>query len=573
MILCQRFIAVLLISLLLSTSPRCATAEGGDMPEIEISSLESRLLRDPVQHWTSETQTRIDELPIDAFRPLTDEQVNQGITDRDYWIRFRVSNADNNNPVRWVLHHETSYLDEMSVYYADNDQPLQKVTLSDREPFTERPVDYRTLAFEHTTRQNSYTDLYLRLRYEKPDAMSLNVYLSRADIFYNKSRKEYFLFGTYYGVMGSLLIIALVFASIMRQVVYLYYAVFLASSILMWALLNGFAFQYLWPGSVYWQNEGFHIIFLATAITALQFSRHFLQTARCCPRINKIIYLAQWIMIGGILLRFAGLYTPVLYLSFVSLALLALLPLLGYFAYQYGMRYARWYSIAWLFYGISLVFSVLSAGSNLLSWGMTPLIFTQIGGVLESVFLLIALGERLVGWDRDRLHALEIANKDPLTGLGNRRALEEAFDSLKIQLRSTDKPVFLLMIDLDHFKEINDEYGHDAGDYILQHLARILSLLCRPEDICIRYGGEEFAVLTRMDNVEQACQFSERIRTEFANQPTTYEETPIPHTLTIGVAGPIESGHEIKRAELLRQADAALYRAKQAGRNQTVVYA
>lgn len=542
------------------------------MPTINAITLESRLLRNPVEFWTGETQTSFDELPGDAFRPLTDDRINQGITDREYWLRFRVSNTDNSKPVRWVLHHETSYLDEITVYYSEQGQAFEKTVLSDRQPFNTRPVDYRTLAFEHTTAADNYTDVYLRLRFLKADSMSLNLRLSRADIFYDNSRKEYFLYGIYYGLMGSLLIIALIFSSLLRQKLYLYYATFLAASILMWALLNGFAFQYIWPNSIYWQNEGFHIIFLVMAISALQFSRHFLLTRKCCPGADRAVRVLQWTMFGGIFLRLVGFYAPVLYLSYVSLSLLILLPFLGYVAYRNGIRYARWYGIAWSIYALSLIVSVLSAGTTLINLGMQPLVFTQLGGMLESVFLLIALGERLLGWERDRLYALDIANKDPLTGLGNRRALDTAIHKLENQTRLSKNSVFLLMIDLDNFKEINDQHGHEAGDCILKHLASMLKRLCRAEDVCVRYGGEEFAILIQVPDIQQAYRLAERIRYEFAATPTQYDDARIHHTLTIGVGQPATPGAGIDQVELLRQADAALYRAKQAGRNQTLIY-
>nr|WP_231366546.1 MULTISPECIES: diguanylate cyclase [unclassified Thioalkalivibrio] len=568
---CQWLGLALLVSLVLwILVPPAALASTSTEQTIEIGELGSMTLREPATFWVTDRAYEPSELPLDQFRPLTSDQINRGITKEAHWVRVRLSNADAEQPQHWVLHHETSYLDEMAVYFSDNGAPLEKVLLSDRQPFAERLLNYRTLAFPHTTPADGYTDLFLRLQYTKPDAMSLNVFLSRADHFHSQSRGEYLIYGGYYGLLAALIIIAGTFSLIMRQGVYLWYAAFLLASILMWALLNGFAFQYLWPNSVFWHNEGFHIVFLAVAITALQFSRLFLQTRYCCPRIDKVILAAQGIMVAGIFLRFAGFYTPVLYLSFASLALLALLPILGTIAYRNGMRYALWYTVAWSLYGLGLLISVFSAGTSLFAWGMAPLAYAQAFSALEAVFLLVALGERLIDWDRDRLQALKIANQDPLTGLGNRRALNAAFDRVKAIPRSSELSVFLIMIDLDNFKAINDHYGHDAGDRILTRLGNLLLQLSRHQDICIRYGGEEFAILLEAPGPEQVRLMAERIRKEFSDTPTDYEGHRIEHTLTAGIGMAPSAGRRFDPDALIRQADAALYQAKNAGRNRVV---
>src|SRR5690606_21132565 len=165
-----------------------------------------------------------------------------------------------------ILHHETSYLDELQVHYADNGAPLNQVSLSDLVPFAERPVSYRTLAFEHSTPAGGYTDLWLRLHFVKADALTLNLFLTDADTFFDNARFEYLVFGAYYGLMLALLLIALAGAVILRQRNYLHYALFLGFSMLTWAQLNGFAFEYLWPDSPYWHNEGFNILFLLMSI-------------------------------------------------------------------------------------------------------------------------------------------------------------------------------------------------------------------------------------------------------------------------------------------------------------------
>ncbi|MDZ7803264.1 GGDEF domain-containing protein [Thiohalophilus sp.] len=159
-----------------------------------------------------------------------------------------------------------------------------------------------------------------------------------------------------------------------------------------------------------------------------------------------------------------------------------------------------------------------------------------------------------------------------LTGLGNRRALEEAFDRLRGTSPSKGLSAVLIMIDLDYFKEINDKYGHNAGDQILIDVGKMLQRITRPEDICIRYGGEEFAILLRTKNIDMAVELAERIRKEFSETPTIYERQSISHTLTAGLTKPFTPDEKIIPTELVQQADIALYRAKESGRNQTLVY-
>jgi two-component system, sensor histidine kinase LadS len=560
---------LVLISAMHSGEIRAETAARAGL---DISNLEHESLRGAASFWVTEEDLTPAQLPYDHFQPLTPDQLNRGVTGKYHWVRVRLSNADSEEARHWVLYHETSYLDELLVHYADNGQSQETVTLSDRVPFHERPVNHRTLAFQHTTPAGGYTDLLLRLHFHKADTLTLNLLLSDVTAFEEKARLENLVYGGYYGLMATLLVIAVIFACILRQWVYLNYAAFLVFSILMWAALNGFSFQYLWPGSVFWHNEGFHIIFLMMAITALQFSRGFLKTRTHFPRVHRCITIAQGVMVGGILLRLVGVYVPVLALSFLALSVLVLLAPLGLMAYRKGLRYARWYAIAWAIYGLGLTFSVLSASTSVFSWGMSPLNYAQAGGALEAIFLLIALGERLVSWDRDRRQALEIAHQDALTKLGNRRALEEGFGAFQDRFLVQGLPVFLIMIDLDHFKEINDRYGHDAGDTILVRAGKIIRNGSRPQDVCTRFGGEEFAILLQAPSIQQAWEVAERIRVEFAANPTMYQGNIIEHTLTAGIT-PVMMGDQLMpRSQIIQQADQALYHAKHAGRNQTCIF-
>lgn len=540
-------------------------------PVLKIEGLDDQLLRSPAQFMATAPDVGIDNLVLADFRPLTSKDVNQGITDQAFWLRFRLQNSSD-QALRWVIHNETTYLDTLSVYFADNGGERHRIHLSDREPFASRMLDYRALAFEHVTPSRGYTDVYLRLANIKADSVSLNMRLSSSEAFESRSRHEYAVFGLYYGAMAILIFLAVVVAWLLRQWVYFYYACFLLTSSLMWALLNGVAYQFLWPASVFWHNEGFHILYLLMTTSAFQFSRGFLQTRQHFPRIDRALRAGQVIMLGGIVLRFFGVYGPVLVLSFASLMTLLVLAPLGFLAYRRGQHFARWYAIAWVMYGIGLAISVLSAASARMPWGMEPLIFAQGAGVLEALLLLVALGERLLGWDRDRRLALRLANQDALTGLNNRRGLSLAYQSFRERYDRNRMPVFLALIDLDHFKAVNDSFGHEAGDRVLVELADLMRRTSRPEDVCIRFGGEEFAILLQAPSVHVAQEVVDRIREEFADNPTDYMGKTIPHTLTAGLVTVFSRSVYLTPQEMIRSADLALYEAKNAGRNKCLVF-
>lgn len=565
----RSLILVVIIGLLCVA--RVASAALPPAPVLDISHLGNQLLRSPAEFLVTPQATTLDQLPLDRFRPLTDRDVNQGISNQAFWVRLKLRN-DADRPRRWVLSHETAYLDLMTVYWADNGGPSHTLSLTDRAPYHSRPLDYRTLAFQHVTPPGGVTTLYLRLAYEKPDSVSLNIKLDEADRFAAQSRRSYAIYGMYYGAMLVLVFISLIGAWLLRQWLFFQYAVFLVASTLMWALLNGFAFQFLWPQSVFWHNEGFHILYLLMAASAFQFSRSFLRTRQRFPGIDRTIRGIQAVMVLGILMRFAGLYEPVLVLSFIGLISLILLAPLGFWAFRQGQHYARWYAIAWVIYGIGLALSVVSAGTPWLHWGMESLGFAQAAGVLEALLLLVALGERLMGWDRDRRLALRMAHQDPLTGLNNRRGLNIAYETFRERFEQTSLPVFLVLIDLDHFKVINDTYGHEAGDHVLVDLANMLTRTCRPADVCIRYGGEEFVLLMQVPSEDVVLSIADRIRLDFAEHPTEYEGKAITHTLTAGIAPIFAADIQLSPQQMIRDADRALYEAKREGRNRCRLY-
>ncbi|MBA2391338.1 MAG: GGDEF domain-containing protein [Ktedonobacteraceae bacterium] len=166
---------------------------------------------------------------------------------------------------------------------------------------------------------------------------------------------------------------------------------------------------------------------------------------------------------------------------------------------------------------------------------------------------------------------VQVATIDPVTSLPNHRTVMCKIDEELQQSQQLQCGCAILFIDLDHFKSINDTYGHRAGDAVLQEIARRLRISLRLEDFVGRYGGEEFTVVLHDTGMEVAVQVAERLRMEVAALPCTWEaeETQeiveIPVTTSIGIS--IYHEHGETREALIEAADKAMYRAKHSGRN------
>lgn len=159
-----------------------------------------------------------------------------------------------------------------------------------------------------------------------------------------------------------------------------------------------------------------------------------------------------------------------------------------------------------------------------------------------------------------------LAARDPLTGLLNRTQFYGDANREAARMARTGSPACLLLIDIDHFKQVNDTYGHPAGDAILQSIARIMTATVRQIDLLARFGGEEFALLLPETALADAIRVAERLRSAIAGQPISIGQQSVMVTASIGVA-PLLTGSAASLDEGYRAADTALYQAKADGRN------
>jgi len=165
--------------------------------------------------------------------------------------------------------------------------------------------------------------------------------------------------------------------------------------------------------------------------------------------------------------------------------------------------------------------------------------------------------------------ALESALKDELTGLGNKRALHADLHREAERANRHDTPLSVILLDIDHFKHINDKHGHLAGDLVLKQFATTLQTHARQSDLCFRYGGEEFLLILDDTDQTQALKVAERLRLALQNQNFYFQDQRIPVTSSLGTSTYI-LGEALDN--VVSRADQALYSAKNSGRNQAISY-
>jgi diguanylate cyclase (GGDEF)-like protein len=167
--------------------------------------------------------------------------------------------------------------------------------------------------------------------------------------------------------------------------------------------------------------------------------------------------------------------------------------------------------------------------------------------------------------ERAMVSVRESARRDALTGVFNRRCFEERLSEEYYRTRRYGAPLSLVMLDIDHFKRVNDVHGHLAGDEVLRVIAARISEAVRMSDVFARYGGEEFGLILPQTEMPGALAVAEKLRELVAVAPVPYKDARLDITISCGVAQ--AAAEHATYEELIRLADAALYRAKQAGRN------
>jgi diguanylate cyclase (GGDEF)-like protein len=375
-----------------------------------------------------------------------------------------------------------------------------------------------------------------------------------------------------FGALMAMSVAALLIWVVLSDRLLLLYATLFALQAVYVAYLSGEGFE--WPVlSLALPVIGYswNIAAAFSGAVACLFVREIAELQRFSPRVYTLF---GWFAVAFVVLAFAnfldivglgGIVVAIGNLVFVVSAVTTLV--VAFLAWRRDNRAAGWFLVAW---GLLETLTIATALHLLVSregGESALLLYYGLPASMVAAAVLIALGvaDRL----RDQREALTDAERraqsDALTGVLNRRSLLERLDSACLRARARGLPIALLFIDLDHFKQINDSYGHPAGDACLKAIIPPIQSELRQSDLIGRYGGEEFVVILSSADAAAAQPIAERIRQRVAEISVPGFGAPIHVTCSIGIATSDTLG--VWGEHLIARADEAVYAAKRSGRN------
>jgi len=517
-----------------------------------------------------------------------------------YWFKIDVSDIKSLEPL--MLKIAMPLLDDIQIYVVDAQNNLISAHhVGDTYPFDKRYFFDSGFVLPIEFDKHDINSIYIRVFTTSSMHVPIEFYSLEN---YVKNHATYSTMqGVFYGLMIVMIFYNLFLFFSTGRLAYLYYVLFVTAFTCLQVGLKGIGFQFLWPNIPAFNG---YVITFSGACSLLfltLFARSFLQLKKFSflLKANDFMVVVSLLFVAVALL--ASYRTIIVPLSVTVIMFTIIVLIKGIVRYRQGFKEARFYLMAW--FAISLgCFLFLSAKLGLLPANSITINALQIGSAFEVVLLSLALGDRLkilgaqleqANYDLEQqvlertqelnatLSKLEQANEqlkkktitDALTGLYNRYYFDNALSHEISRVNRHKHELSLLLIDIDHFKRINDTWGHLVGDRALIFAAQFLGDLCsRKTDVVCRYGGEEFAIILPNTSCKEASVFANKVCDAFSDSQFHEGDTHIPIKVSIGISSTstLDNEEVLHYKKLVSSADNALYAAKQNGRSRAYFY-
>ena len=485
------------------------------------------------------------------------------------WLRvpFAVAAASDGH---WVLDIDYAPLNDIEVYLIKDDVVLQRAKMGSLQRFESRPLLSRSHAVPLELQPGHAYELMIRV--ETRGAMILPISIEKPNAFHSTAVAEQMVQGLLVGIALCLLLYSLGQWVNSREPLFLKYALLVTGSLLFTLLLLGVGSQYVWTNN-FWVEQ--HMSGLSSAMAI---GGTFLFLEESLREQGKGPWFPRIMKGGAVLAVVLGLAyaldlidTRVLSIIVTVLGPMPSLICMPRFIERVrrGEAVGIYLLLAWTAYMVAVIVitAVIRGYAPLNFWTLHSFQFGATFDMLAFMYVLslrtkaIRQAAAHASMERDIMRAL--AHTDPLTGLPNRRSLSDALTQALLGA-SQERMLAVYLIDVDEFKPVNDNYGHDAGDALLVEISRRLQANVRSGDIVARLGGDEFVVLANgLRNATQASDLGNQLLALF-DTPITLKQREVRIGLTIGYAMAPLDGKEA--SAILKLADAAMYEGKQRGK-------
>ena len=488
------------------------------------------------------------------FEPLGDRTASFGYSRSAWWLRASVTNTSG-QPRDMMLRQSYVLLDYFDLYVVHQGRVLKRWTTGDTLPYSTRPIPHRDYLFPLTIEPGQTLDIYLRARSDGPVNATLGLYSPEALV--PALAAEQLAMGALFGSFVLLALCTALLYGFVRDEAFAYYLCYVLCYGGYMAVFNGIAQQHLWPETPSLWGVGQVVLLMLALHFLLLFSRSLLRAKGRSRWLDRAFLGLQTVifalMLAAPFVSYGTLVRPITFTVATTVFMVVAIGITGLRARQAAAGY---FLLAWSVFLVGvLLYLAKSVGLLPHTW-LTQYGF-QIGTIFEFVLLSVALGIRV-----KEIRAQ--SRTDSLTGLANRSRYDELVEQAFAQARAAGTTLGLLVIDVDHFKRVNDSHGHAVGDRVLEGVAESLRRQLPAQAVASRYGGEEFVVLVPRTDAAALMALAEKLRRAIA------ESSPgIPVTASVGVASTADHAFADPRG-LFRAADEALYAAKRTGRDRVV---
>lgn len=542
-------------------------------------------------------QLSLEDAKQRPWKSLEGGSFSEGFTDHQYWFRIKIINTASLIQ-NYVLEIRHPFLDHLDVIYEKNNRIERTDRLGDQLPVNQRALKHSDFLSSFTLQQNEGVTLYIRVASES--TLQLPITLWERDAYTQHNHHYSVVIGVLLGFLVAIATYHLAIYFSTFESAYIYFGMFVVGMLITVSCLSGIPGFFFWPEASSSADNALLVGLLSCSTFNCLFARKIVDSKERTPRIDRVMIGCAIVSVIGMLLMPVLPYTPLLKLAFITGPLSVVLAVSAYTMVSMQRYKPAYYALA--SGGVAGLGICITMFDKL---GIIPsnqfnAYAVYVGVLLMSLVQAFALSYRIKVADdiqkqaqhdlliaqqslnfeldnmvRQRTEELEQANerllelstKDGLTGLHNRRYFDESLDREYRSAFRNKWPIGILILDIDHFKSINDTYGHPFGDICLRDTGNILiNSVKRPHDVTARYGGEEFVVLLPNTDLEGTLHIAESIRNTIKKHVFEDDNQSVNLTVSIGALSEIpSSGSEASNA--MERADQLLYHAKKSGRD------